>query len=188
MAAKGIIPDGPNSRIGQYLCRRNDSDVDGSRLARFYGGRIQCSDSRGSERICKWQIASCVFCCTKSFLHQKTACPQGGGNTSEVGVSRQAAPPRTNRNFQQPARRQPHPKNFDYGEKQTDPQRSRGTSRENRYRFALCHGAIQRYGTRPISDNVRAIGAVVEGGFYQGTGLRRRVPSDKKLTAERWNT
>lgn len=41
------------------------------------------------------------------------------------------------------------------------------------------HGTIQRYGTRPISDDVRAIGAVVEGGFYQGTGLRRRVPSDK---------
>ena len=43
----------------------------------------------------------------------------------------------------------------------------------------MCHGAIQRYGTRPIPDNVRAIGAVVEGGFHQGTGLRRRVPSDK---------
>lgn len=27
--------------IGRYLCRCNDSDVDGSRLARFYGGRVQ---------------------------------------------------------------------------------------------------------------------------------------------------
>lgn len=101
------------------------------------------------------------------------------GGTSEVGAFRQAAPPRTNRNFQQPARRQPHLKNFDYGEKQTDPQGSKGTPRENRYRFALCHGAIQRCGTRPISDDVRAIRAVVEGGFYQGTGLRRCVPGDK---------
>ena len=116
----------------------------------------------------------------KTFCAVENSLPTGGGeNTSEVGAFRQATPPRTNRNFQQPARRQPHPKNFDYGEKQTDPQRSRGTPRENRYRIALCHGAIQRYGTRPISDDVRAIGAVVEGGFYQGTGLRRRVPGDK---------
>lgn len=30
-----------------------------------------------SQRICKRQIASCVFCCTKSILQRKTACPQG---------------------------------------------------------------------------------------------------------------
>ena len=84
----------------------------------------------------------------------------GGAFTSEVGAFRQREPPRTNRNFPESARRWPHLKNFDYGEKRNEPQRSRA-SRENRYRFALCHGAIQRYGTHPISDDVRAVEAVV---------------------------
>lgn len=43
-------------------------------------------------------------------MQQKTACPQGDESTSEVGAFRQAVPPRTNRNFQQPERRWSHPK------------------------------------------------------------------------------
>lgn len=42
-AAKGIVPKEPNGRIGRYLCRRNDSDVDGSRLVCFYGGGFNSS-------------------------------------------------------------------------------------------------------------------------------------------------
>ena len=169
--SKGIIPDGPNSRIGQYLCRRNDSDVDGSRLARFYGGRFHSPSDGRTESIYKGQIASCVFRYRNYFRNGKQLALKDEAPPKSV-LFDGAALPRTNRNFQQPARRQPHPKNFDYGEKQNRPAKVEGTSRENRYRFALCHGAIQRYGTRPISDNVRAIGAVVEGGFYQGTGLQ----------------
>lgn len=133
----------------------------------------------GGQKVFAKGKQQAVFSVTRNYFRNGKQLARKGGSTSEVGAFRQAAPPRTNRNFQQPARRQPHLKNFDYGEKQTDPQGSRGTPRENRYRFALCHGAIQRCGTRPISDDVRAIRAVVEGCFYQGTGLRRCVPGDK---------
>ena len=36
---------------GRYLCRRNDSDVDGSRLARFYGGRFNSPSDEQTERF-----------------------------------------------------------------------------------------------------------------------------------------
>ena len=77
VAGRGIVSDEPNGRIGRYLCRRNDSDVDGSRLARFNGGLFDSPSGKRTESICEEQIASCVFCCTKSFLQRKTACPQG---------------------------------------------------------------------------------------------------------------
>ena len=67
VAGRGIVSDEPNRRIGRYLCRCNNSNVDGSRLARFYGGRFDSPSDERTERICKGQIASCVFRYPKLF-------------------------------------------------------------------------------------------------------------------------
>lgn len=51
VAASGVVFDEPNGRTGRYLCRCNDSDVDGSRLARFYGGRFDSPSGERTERF-----------------------------------------------------------------------------------------------------------------------------------------